>query len=120
MEIAYNEADTCRKFITPRLVEAGWETPPHSLTEQRYFTDGRITVTQGKGKRGERKRADYILRYQHYALAVVEAKEYAAPAATGLQQAKDYAEILSFKFAYATNGQEIIEFDYVTGQQRTL
>lgn len=120
MEIAYNEADTCRKFITPRLVEAGWETPPHSITEQRYFTDGRITVTQDKGKRGERKRADYILRYQQYPLAVVEAKEYAAPAATGLQQAKDYAEILAFKFAYATNGQEIIEFDYITGQQRTL
>jgi type I restriction enzyme R subunit len=119
-EIAYNEADTCRKFVTPRLVEAGWETPPHSITEQRYFTDGRITVTQGKGNRGDRKRADYILRYQQYPLAVVEAKEYAAPASTGLQQAKDYAEILGFKFAYATNGQEIIEFDYITGQQRTL
>lgn len=120
MEIAYNEADTCRKFITPSLVTAGWETPPHSITEQRYFTDGRITVTQGKGSRGERKRADYILRYQQYPLAVVEAKEYAAPASTGLQQAKEYAEILGFKFAYATNGQEIIEFDYITGQQRTL
>ena len=37
-----------------------------------------------------------------------------------LQQAKDYAEILGFKFAYATNGREIIEFDYLTGQQRDL
>ena len=120
MEIAHNEADTCRKFITPQLVAAGWETLPYSLTQERYFTDGRITVTQGKGKRGERKRADYILRYQSYAIAVVEAKEYAAPAATGLQQAKEYAEMLGLKFAYATNGQHIIEFDYITGQQRTL
>jgi len=36
-------------------------------------------------------------------------------ATTGLQQAKDYAEILKFKFAYATNGKTIIEFDYITG-----
>lgn len=121
VEIDYNEADTCRKFITPQLVEAGWENPPHSLTEQRYFTDGRIVVTAGSSKRGKQKRADYILRYRHdYPIAVVEAKEYGLPAAQGLQQAKDYAEILGLLFAYATNGQEIIEFDYTNGQQRQI
>jgi type I restriction enzyme R subunit len=35
-----------------------------------------------------------------------------------LQQAKDYAEILKLKFAYATNGREIIEFDFITGIER--
>ena len=33
-----------------------------------------------------------------------------------LQQAKDYARILDLKFAYATNGREIIEFDFSTYQ----
>jgi hypothetical protein len=34
------EADTCREFVTPRLVEAGWGTAPHVIGEQRAFTDG--------------------------------------------------------------------------------
>ncbi len=46
---------------------------------------------------------------------MVEAKpEYSTPG-EGLQQAKDYAEILGLKFAYATNGHGIVEFDYTTG-----
>ena len=28
------EADTCREFVTPRLVEAGWGTAPHVIGEQ--------------------------------------------------------------------------------------
>jgi hypothetical protein len=30
----------------------------------------------------------------------------------GLQQAKDYAQILDLKFAYSTNGPGIVEHDY--------
>jgi type I restriction enzyme, R subunit len=121
VEFDYNEADTCRRFVTPKLVEAGWETQPHSITEQRTFTDGRIVVTNGKSKRGDGKRADYILRYRRdFPIAVVEAKAYREHVSTGLQQAKDYAEILGLKFAYATNGREIVEFDYSTGQECEL
>ena len=36
------EADTCRKVVAPMLVEAGWETAPHAINEQRTFTDGRV------------------------------------------------------------------------------
>ena len=54
------------------------------------------------------------------ALAVVEAKaSYKAPG-DGLQQAKDYAEILGLSFAYSTNGHGIIEFDYLTGVERKI
>ena len=121
MTFDYNEADTCRIYVTPQLRDAGWETSPFSITEQRTFTDGRIVVTDGKSKRGEGKRADYILRYRRdFPIAVVEAKAYRECASAGLQQAKEYAEILGFKFAYATNGREIIEFDHLTGQQRDL
>ena len=51
---------------------------------------------------------------------MVEAKpEYKTPD-EGLQQAKDYAEILGLKFAYATNGHGIVEFDYTTGLESEL
>jgi hypothetical protein len=42
------EADTCRKFVVPKLQAAGWETEPYSIAEQRTITDGRI-VPLGKG-----------------------------------------------------------------------
>ncbi|MBE3132997.1 MAG: DEAD/DEAH box helicase family protein, partial [Acidobacteria bacterium] len=37
-----------------------------------------------------------------------------------LQQAKDYAGILGLKFAYATNGLGIVEFDFATGLEREI
>jgi type I restriction enzyme R subunit len=34
-----------------------------------------------------------------------------------LQQAKEYALMLGLKFAYATNGEGIVEFDFTTGKE---
>lgn len=78
-------------------------------------------VSGSKARRGPQRRADYLLQYTpDFSIAVVEAKaDYKTPG-TGLQQAKDYAEILSLKFAYATNGEGIVEFDYLTGLEREL
>jgi len=100
-----NEADTCTKYVVPKLVEAGWDNDPHSFTEQRTFTNGRIIPLGNKVRRGKQKRADYLLRYRHdFPIALVEAKaDYKTPAA-GLQQAKAYAENLGLSFAYSTNG----------------
>jgi type I restriction enzyme R subunit len=113
------EADTCRKFVVPKLQAAGWDSDPHSIAEQRSFTDGRIIVRGSKAERKKGKRADYLLRYtRDFPIAVTEAKAEYKKAADGLQQAKDYAEILKLKFAYATNGREIIEFDFITGIER--
>ncbi|MGE0049365.1 MAG: EcoAI/FtnUII family type I restriction enzme subunit R [Acidithiobacillus sp.] len=115
------EADTCREFVTPRLVEAGWGSAPYAIGEQRSFTNGRIIVAGGKVRRGKQKRADYLLYYRRdYPLAVVEAKEVGLPAETGVQQAREYAEILGLKFAYATNGHRIIEIDYISGTEREV
>jgi type I restriction enzyme R subunit len=36
------EADTCRKFVEPKLLAAGWDDEPHSIAEQRIMTHGRI------------------------------------------------------------------------------
>ncbi len=115
------EADVSREFVTPKLVEAGWNNKPHAIGEQRSFTNGRIIVAGGKVRRGTQKRADYLLYYRRdYPLAVVEAKEIGLPAETGVQQAREYAEILGLKFAYATNGHRIIEIDYTTGTEREV
>src|SRR5437899_2504956 len=115
------EADTCRKFVVPKLQAAGWDNDPHSIAEQRWFTSGRILVRGNHAERRKGKRADYLLRYtRDFPLAVVEAKAEYKKAADALQQAKDYAQTLSLKFAYATNGAEIIEFDFITGLESTV
>jgi type I restriction enzyme, R subunit len=50
-------------------------------------------------------------------IAVIEAKAAYRRAADGLQQAKGYAETLGVRFAYATNGKSIIEFNFLTGKE---
>ena len=112
------EADTCRKFVVPKLQALGWDSDPHSIAEQRTVTDGRV-VPVGKGFiRKPPKRVDYLLRYMRdFPLAVVEAKAAYKTAADAVQQARTYAEMLDLKFAYATNGHDIIEIDYFTGTE---
>jgi type I restriction enzyme R subunit len=117
--MSLTEADTCRKYVLPKIYAAGWNDD--QITEQKTFTDGRIVVGGGKPRRKKQKRSDYLLRYRpDFTLAVVEAKpDYKLPA-DGLQQAKDYAQILDLKFAYATNGHGIVEHDFLTGKDSDL
>ena len=113
------EADTCRKYVLPKLYAAGWTDD--QISEQKSFTDGRIVVTGDKVRRLAQKRADYILRYRRdFPIAVVEAKSIYAKPGDGLQQAKDYAQILGLKFAYATNGNRIVEHDFLTGRDNDI
>jgi type I restriction enzyme R subunit len=115
------EADTCRKFVVPKLQAAGWDNEPYSIAEQRTITDGRIIPVGKSFIRRPSKRVDYLLRYRRdFPLAVVEAKPEYKTAADGLQQAKNYAEMLGLQFAYASNGSEIIEFDYFTGTEKLV
>src|SRR2546430_996314 len=115
------EADTCRKLVVPKLQGAGWDNEPYSIAEQRTITDGRIVPVGKSFIRRPPKRVDYLLRYRRdFPLAVVEAKAEYKTAADALQPAKQYAEMLGLKFAYATNGAEIIEFDYFTGLEKTI
>src|SRR3954451_20080846 len=116
-----SEADTCRKLVVPKLQSAGWDNEPHSIAEQRSITDGRIVPVGKTFIRRPPKRVDYLLRYRRdFPLAVVEAKTEYATATQGLQQAKQYAEMLGLKFAYATNGPQIVEFDYLTGKESRI
>jgi type I restriction enzyme R subunit len=114
-----NEADTCRTYVLPKLYSAGWEDT--QISEQKSFTDGRIMLVGNRAIRRPQKRADYLLRYRRdFPIAVVEAKAVYRTAGNGLQQAKEYAQILGLKFAYATNGHSIIEHDFLTGLDNEL
>lgn len=113
------EADTCRKYVLPKLYSAGWDDD--RINEQRTFTDGRIVVAGTKTIRRPQKRLDYLLRYRpDFAIAVVEAKPVYKNPSDGLQQAKEYAQILGLKFAYSTNGHGIVEHDFTTGRDNDL
>ncbi len=103
--------------VLPKLYASGWTD--EQINEQQTFTDGRIVPGTKKIRRLKQKRADYRLRYtRDFPIAIVEAKPSYKTAGEGLQQAKDYAQILDLKFAYTTNGHEIIEFDFLTGLER--
>ena len=115
------EADTSTKYVVPKLHASGWDDPPHSFAQEHSFTDGRIVLIGTKVKRKNKKRADFLLQYtRDFTIAVAEVKSEDHPAGEGMQQAKEYAEMLGLKFAYATNGHEIIESDYLTGQEKPL
>ncbi len=117
----FTEADTCRKYIVPKLQTAGWDDEPHVIAEQRYFTAGRIIVLGNKAQRKRGKRADYILKFtRDFPIAVVEAKPIYKHAADGLAQAKEYAQMLGLKFAYSSNGRAIFEFDFTKGIESEL
>lgn len=114
-----SEADTCRKEVLPKLYGSQWTD--ELILEQRTFTDGKIIVIGRKARRKKAKRFDYLLRYsQNFPIAIVEAKKKYKLAADGIQQAKDYAQILGLKFAYSTNGTEILEFDFITGLETKI
>ena len=113
------EADTCRKYVLPKLYAGGWTDD--QISEQRTITAGRLILVEGVSPppRKKGKRADYLLYYRRgYPIAVVEAKASYKKPGDGLQQAKEYAEMLGIKFAFSTNGKGIVEHDYLTGKER--
>jgi type I restriction enzyme, R subunit len=50
------EADTCRRYVLPKLYAAAWTDD--QISEQKSFTDGRIVIAGAKVKRLPQKRAD--------------------------------------------------------------
>jgi type I restriction enzyme R subunit len=108
------EADIRTKFITPALLGADrekWDSLSQ-IREEVYFTRGRVIVHGKTVKRGEAKKADYILYYKpNIPIAVIEAKDNTHPVGDGMQQALEYAEILDVPFAYSSNGDAFLEHD---------
>ena len=72
---ALSERDICTKYITPAIVEPGWDVQTQ-VREEVTLTPGRILVKGRLVSRGATKRADYILYYKpNIPLAVIEAKD---------------------------------------------
>lgn len=75
---ALTEADIRTKFITPAILGANgckWDVMTQ-VREEAYFTKGRVIVRGKIVKRGEARKADYLLYYKpNFLLAVVEAKD---------------------------------------------
>lgn len=110
-----SERDICSKYITPAVVDAGWDLHKQ-IREEVSFTAGRI-IPRGKTyTRKQGKRADYILYYKpNIPLAIIEAKDATHSVGSGMQQALEYAEILDIPFVYSSNGKGFLEHDR-TGQ----
>ena len=114
------ETEICQNYITPAIVQAGWNKK-RQIRREYSFTDGRIIVRGKATKRGKQKKADYLLEYKpNVPLAVVEAKNNTLSVGNGLQQGIEYADALDVPFVYSSNGDAFKEHDNITGQEREL
>ena len=106
-----SEQDIRTKYITPAILAAGWDRDLQ-IREEVSFTKGKITVRRKTVKRGEQKRADYILYWKpNIPLAIVEAKDNNHNIADGMEQALNYAEILDIPFVFTSNGDRFSFYD---------
>lgn len=106
-----SEQDIRSKFITPAIVQCGWDLQSQ-IREEVTFTQGKIIVRGKLVTRGKSKRADYILYYRpNIPIAVIEAKDNKVPVGAGMQQALEYGTMLDVPFVYSSNGDGFLEHD---------
>lgn len=115
-----NEETTKLQIITPLLLKK-WVDIDKIIMEYR-FTDGRITIDEyNNAHRGKIKKVDYLMLWKdNVLLALVEAKGRDHRADEGYSQAVDYAKLLDVPFAYATNGDDLIEKDMISGLNKSM
>ena len=111
------EADTRADLIDPKLREDGWGVIDGSAIKRETICPGRIITG---GRRGTKVYSDYVLTYNNRKLAVIEAKKESLSYSEGVRQAKDYAERLQCRIAYATNGKEIYQIDMLTKEEKLV
>ncbi|MCV3548863.1 DEAD/DEAH box helicase family protein [Campylobacter sp. CNRCH_2013_0671h] len=105
----FSEDDTRVKLIDVKLHTSSWSE--ENIIRNYYFTDGCKLIGN---KRGERKFADYLLKFQNNNLAIIEAKKQSKDPLDGLSQGIEYAKILNVAFVYSTNGDKIYEYNLKT------
>ena len=114
------EEDIKLNFITPALVNRGWNNKITMETAVK-FTDGKINLRGNLVARSNPKKADYILYFNtNNPIAIVEAKDNHHSVSYGMQQAIDYAVTLDVPFAYSSNGDAFMEHDFFTGKEREI
>lgn len=113
-KVEFSEEDVRAKYIDPSLRNSNWKD--EQVIREYVFTDGRINVIKNRSVRGKVKKADYVLSYKsNMPLAIIEAKKNSLPLSEGMQQGREYAEILDIPFVYTSNGKGFLEFDRFTG-----
>jgi len=106
-----SEQDIRSKFITPAIVEGGWDLLTQ-IREEVTFTKGKVIVRGKLVSRGKAKRADYILYCKpKIPIAVIEAKDNNHTVGAGMQQALEYGAMLDVPFVYSSNGDAFLEHD---------
>ncbi len=108
------EQDIRTKYITPAILSAGWDRDLQ-MREEVSFTNGKVIVRRKTVKRGEKKRADYVLYWKpNIPIAIVEAKDNKHSVGDGMEQALEYAEILDIPFVFTSNGDGFMFYDKTT------
>ena len=106
-----SESDICAKFITPSVLNSGWDEMTQ-IRREASFTKGRIIVRGKMVARGKAQRADYILYYKpNIPIAVIEAKDNNHSVGDGIQQCLKYAQALDIPFVFSSNGDGFVFHD---------
>lgn len=114
-----SEEDIKLRNITPSIVDKGWSVDNITMETKVKLTDGKINLRGNLVSRGKAKYADYVLYYNRATpIAIVEAKDASHAVAHGLQQAKEYAQMMDVPFAFSSNGMGYQEYDFLTGKER--
>ncbi len=108
------EADTRANRIDPVIAAAGWGKVEGSRIRREVICPGRI---QSGGTRGKCLHCDYVLEYRGHKLATLEAKRAGVSHREGVGQAKDYAQRLGSRFAFASNGLRWFQCDMKTSAE---
>ncbi len=116
-----SEEDIKLRYITPSILDKGWSVEDITMETKVKLTDGKINLRGNFVSRGKAKFADYVLYYNRATpIAIVEAKDANHTVAHGLQQAKEYAQMMDVPFAFSSNGKGYQEYDFLTGKERSL
>lgn len=97
-----NETETRVNLIDPKLKNSGWIYP--NLRHEFPIRTGRKLVGN---KRASVLEADYLLKFNNTHLAFIEAKHEMLSPTEGLEQVKNYADLLKLNITYTTNGHKI-------------
>jgi type I restriction enzyme R subunit len=98
-----SEADIKEKFITPAIINSGWDEHTQIIREY-SITAGRIWVKGKLTARGKKLFADYVLYISGIPVAIVEAKDNNQTIKAGIQQALKYSNLMDIPFVFSSNG----------------
>ena len=116
-----SEEDIKLRYITPAILAKGWSVEDITMETKVKLTDGKINLRGNFVVRDKAKFADYVLYFNRATpIAIVEAKDANHSVSFGMQQAKEYAQMMDVPFAYSSNGSGFQEYDFLTGTERTI